>query len=414
MKKILFLLTLTSTLLFSSFIQKEDLCSSNLLNFISDKNDYAIYNKFPRKNSIKIKNFNELNYRNILKIAEQIEYEKPYNEYLANEFFKELKINRALSEENIKGFNNENFMLGENSFKKVFGTLAIFTISPNVKDKLRKIYLDALKNHGLKRYFLIEKSYKKLAILKSLKLLPEKEIIKYEKYIDLKKKENISYKIYLDLEEGVFTPYKYFGDDTDMLKYKNKLINKMNRVCHSKFEIAVDRQKMGISSFILLFAYSKIYPDIAENIKKYYYAVSTNSNIWDLLEYLYSKNNKDYEKASFALKNFYLSEGKPDYMIPIISDLEILRAKEAFSTGYIFESWVKAHDSLKKLLKESNLNNGLNSKNFKNSKIAKEILKDTAKDLIVEFSKKKDIKTAKYIQYETNKFLNILFKRKLY
>jgi len=400
MKKIL----LSLLILFSfSEAKKINYCSINLINFMTDKNTIAEFNDFKRKNQIDYQNLGTIESNRLLKLSEKINYETPYKESVALEFIKLIKPQKE------KYLNNKSYI-------KLMLNLGIFALSPKVKLELHNMFIEDINNDfKLKNYFLNNKTYKKYLFLENLYILPKKELKIYKSKIPENSKE-IEFRI-LDLIQNGEDKYNknIFMDHGEInLKYKRAILKKIRETCSSKSLIADSNKRYKISYFIRLFYLSKLFPDIKTEIKEYYFAISTNTSIWELLEYFYSLRNKNYKDASFALNIFYEKEGKPEYLLSHLSFVNYKRAEESFKIGKIYETWDKSLETLNNLIKLQNKENGLNKYDFKVSQKTKELLKGSGQDLIVNFANKNDIKVAKYIQKETVEKIRFIFKRNLY
>jgi len=400
MKKIL----LSLLILFSfSEAKKINYCSINLINFMTDKNTIAEFNDFKRKNQIDYQNLGTIESNRLLKLSEKINYETPYKESVALEFIKLIKPQKE------KYVNNKSYI-------KLMLNLGIFALSPKVKLELHNMFIEDINNDfKLKNYFLNNKTYKKYLFLENLYILPKKELKIYKSKIPENSKE-IEFRI-LDLIQNGEDKYNknIFMDHGEInLKYKRAILKKIRETCSSKSLIADSNKRYKISYFIRLFYLSKLFPDIKTEIKEYYFAISTNTSIWELLEYFYSLRNKNYKDASFALNIFYKKEGKPEYLLSHLSFVNYKRAEESFKIGKIYETWDKSLETLNNLIKLQDKKNGLNKYDFKVSQKTKELLKGSGQDLIVNFANKNDIKVAKYIQKETIEKIKFIFKRNLY
>ena len=400
MKKIL----LSLLILFSfSEAKKINYCSINLINFMTDKNTIAEFNDFKRKNQIDYQNLGTIESNRLLKLSEKINYETPYKESVALEFIKLIKPQKE------KYVNNKSYI-------KLMLNLGIFALSPKVKLELHNMFIEDINNDfKLKNYFLNNKTYKKYLFLENLYILPKKELKIYKSKIPENSKE-IEFRI-LDLIQNGEDKYNknIFMDHGEInLKYKRAILKKIRETCSSKSLIADSNKRYKISYFIRLFYLSKLFPDIKTEIKEYYFAISTNTSIWELLEYFYSLRNKNYKDASFALNIFYEKEGKPEYLLSHLSFVNYKRAEESFKIGKIYETWDKSLETLNNLIKLQDKKNGLNKYDFKVSQKTKELLKGSGQDLIVNFANKNDIKVAKYIQKETIEKIKFIFKRNLY
>jgi len=378
-------------------------CSINLIDFISDKKEFTEFSNIKRKNQLDFQKSGSVESHKILRVAEKINFEKPYEKKLAIEFLK-------LTDPYLENYKDNQ------SYWNVIMNMAIFNLSPGLKEILNEKVINEINNNkNFRKFLLYDKDYKKYLFLQNLNILSEKELLIYKSKIEVNNRF-IPFKI-LDLIQNGQDKYNdnIFMNHGDInMKYKSILERKMRENCNSKQRIAENHSKKKIGYFIELFYLSKLFPILNTEIKEYYYSISTNTSLWELLEYFYAKSNNNYKDAAFALELFYQKENKPEYLLADLSLINFKRSEEAFKIGKVFEAWSKSNETLDNIIKIQNMNGGLSRENFLIAQSAKKVLEGSGRDLIVGFANKGDIKTAKRIKIETIKKVNYIFKRSKY
>ena len=396
LKKILIISVLTIKLFSQTSV---DYCSINLVEFLADKEEFAEFNQFKRKKQITFKSSDSIASHKIESLSEEINYERPYDSNLSYNF---LKLTR-----------NNNYQLDKQYWNVIYN-LGIFSISKIEKEKLRNIVInEILSNKKFKNSLIHEKDFKKYLLLKNLNILSQKELLIYKQKI--KKNEGaIDYKIldYIKYGKDNYNKNVFFDKGEKFYKAKVNLERIIKDTCYSKDNIANAHATKKIDFFIRIFYLTKLFPEIEKKTKSYFYAISTNTDIWNLLEYYYSNKNKNYKLASFSLENLYMSMNKPKFMLQELSRLNLKRSQNAYIIGNNYEAWIKSKNILENLISIQKTNNGLDKIDFEVSKESKKILIGSAKNIIIELANKNNIKSAKFIRNTTLKLINFIFKRK--
>lgn len=279
----------------------------------------------------------------------------------------------------------------------------IFVQSPELKSKINTFISKNMRNNGKVSLMVLSKSYRNFLILNNIGYFKyQGEDIEFVNSIRKQSRKDLPFKSLYEMINGNFdlNPDK----DKYYIRDKKTLIKRLES-CYSEKEISKHARKFSLAVFLEIYFLSLKYPDLREDLRFYYYAVSERTNLWELMDFEFFKIQNRYLKASAAMESLSVKEKNPSYLSNRLINIYILTAEETFKRDMFYKSWSFSKKTIEELYKRKKRL----KHDVKNMIKAKRILKKSATKLISFYTDRKESDNVNFIYNETDRLIKKVY-----
>jgi len=294
---------------------------------------------------------------------------------------------------------------------EVFQSTVIFGNSQDLNREV-KYLVERFKDENKKIYsMLLAPTYKNLLFLEKIEYFKSnkgKRMFMEELEESRISQDDQSWKLLYKMFKGTITKDDITGGPKKALAFKKKIDQRLSKCYQKNFIINAKKKVYSTEKIIQWYAASIAYPEKKKDLLQLYYSITTNTNLWLYLDYVYNKGEGHYARAARSLGIMVGQEKSPEYLTNSLAKILSKGAQENLENREYYKAWTMSKRSIGVLFKLKEVGQA----EIDEMVTVKRVLRDSAQVLINHFAEKNDKETAANIYNVTDDIILTVYKKR--